>query len=136
MQNWLGRRGSKDNAEVEKVASLEDIKSELEEVEDYLDKSRERQRRLRWWSHRATVAIVIVFAIYAAAFYKMPGGNGIDVLQNIKKSKPAPIVIMLTNYPYLQYRKKCMKAGAEYFFDKASEFEKVNEVLENLILSR
>jgi len=41
-----------DNVEVEKVANLEDIKSKLEEVEGYLDKSKERQRRLGWWSHR------------------------------------------------------------------------------------
>jgi DNA-binding NarL/FixJ family response regulator len=64
---------------------------------------------------------------------RMPRGNGIDVLEKIKKNNPALIVIMLTNYPYPQYRKKCMKAGADYFFDKSSEFEKVTEVLEKLI---
>jgi len=64
---------------------------------------------------------------------RMPKGNGIDMLQNIKKNNPALIVIMLTNYPYPQYRKKCMKAGADYFFDKSAEFEKVTEVLEKLI---
>jgi DNA-binding NarL/FixJ family response regulator len=64
---------------------------------------------------------------------RMPRGNGINVLQNIKKNNPALIVIMLTNYPYPQYRKKCMKAGADYFFDKSTEFEKVTEVLEKLI---
>lgn len=67
---------------------------------------------------------------------RMPGGNGIDVLENIKKDNPALIVIMLTNYPYPQYRKKCMKAGADYFFDKATEFERVTEVLKELIPSR
>jgi DNA-binding NarL/FixJ family response regulator len=67
---------------------------------------------------------------------RMPRGNGIDVLQNIKKDNPALIVIMLTNYPYPQYLKKCMKAGADYFFDKATEFEKATEVLKKLILSR
>ena len=60
---------------------------------------------------------------------RMPRGNGIEALQNIKKNNPALIVIMLTNYPYPQYRKKCMKAGADYFFDKSTEFEKVTEVL-------
>lgn len=61
-----------DNAEVEKT---EGVKLKLEEVGDYLHKSKERQRRLRWWSHGVTVAIVIVFAIYAAAFYRMIGRN-------------------------------------------------------------
>jgi len=64
---------------------------------------------------------------------RMPGGNGIDVLKNLKKIKPAPLKIILTNYPYQQYRKKCMDAGADYFFDKSSEFGKVIEVLKKLI---
>ena len=64
-----------DNSKVEKGASVGDIKSKLAEVGDYLHKSKERQRRLRWWSHGVTVAIVIVFAIYTAAFYKMIARN-------------------------------------------------------------
>jgi DNA-binding NarL/FixJ family response regulator len=63
----------------------------------------------------------------------MPGGSGFNVLQNIKKNKVAPVVIMFTNYPYSQYRKKCMDEGADFFFDKSSEFEKINEVLKQLV---
>jgi DNA-binding NarL/FixJ family response regulator len=60
---------------------------------------------------------------------RMPGGSGIDVLENIDKRNRVPVVIMLTNYPYPQYRKKCMDAGADFFFDKSGEFEKVIEVV-------
>ena len=67
---------------------------------------------------------------------RMPKGNGINVLENIKGDNPTLIVIMLTNYPYPQYRKRCRKAGADYFFDKATEFEKVTEVLKGLVTSR
>lgn len=63
---------------------------------------------------------------------RMPGGNGIDVLQNIEKHNGTPVIIMLTNYPYPQYRRKCMEAGADFFFDKSSEFEKVIEIFEQL----
>jgi len=63
---------------------------------------------------------------------RMPRENGIDVLQNIKRDKQAPIVIMLTNYPYPQYRKKCMEAGADFFFEKSTEFEKVMEVVKKV----
>ena len=31
---------------------------------------------------------------------RMPGGSGIDVLEDIKKTNTAPVVIVLTNYPY------------------------------------
>ena len=63
---------------------------------------------------------------------RMPGGSGIDVLQEIKKDKQAPVVIILTNYPYPQYRKKCLGLGADYFFDKSTEFEKVTEVFKQM----
>ncbi len=64
---------------------------------------------------------------------RMPGGNGIEVLKNIKKNSSGPTIIILTNYPYPQYQKKCMEAGADYFFDKSTEFNKIIEVLKKLI---
>ena len=63
---------------------------------------------------------------------RMPGGNGIDVLRNVKKGRSSPVVIMLTSYPYPQYRKKCLAEGADYFFEKSSEFDRITEVLEQL----
>jgi len=63
----------------------------------------------------------------------MPGGSGIDVLRSIKKDRPAPIVMMLTNYPYPQYRKRCMDVGADCFFDKSSEFNMVTDALKQII---
>ncbi len=63
---------------------------------------------------------------------RMPGLSGIDVLRDIKASHPDIKVLILTNYPYPQYRRRCMEEGADYFFDKSSEFEKVIEVLKQL----
>jgi len=63
---------------------------------------------------------------------RMPRGNGIDVLEKIKRFQSAPLVIVFTNYPYPQYRKRCMKAGADFFFEKATEFEKLMEVIKGL----
>ena len=60
-------------------------------------------------------------------------GNGIDVLQNLKKATPAPVVIILTNYPYPQYRQKCLEAGADFFFVKSTEFDQVVPTLKQLI---
>ena len=60
-------------------------------------------------------------------------GNGIDVLQRLKKEKPAPAVIILTNYPYPQYRQKCLEAGADFFFVKSTEFDQVVPALKQLI---
>ncbi len=57
------------------------------------------------------------------------GGNGIELLQKIKNEMPGIIVIMFTNYPYKQYKDKCYELGADYFFDKSMEFNKVFDIL-------
>ncbi len=63
----------------------------------------------------------------------IPGGNGIRLVKNIKMDKLAPMVIILTHYPYRQYRRRYMDAGADFFFDKSTEFEKIIDVLKKLI---
>lgn len=63
---------------------------------------------------------------------RLAGGNGMNVLEKIKKEQPLPVIIMLTNYPYPQYRSKCKELGADYFFDKVTEIEKIAEVFEQL----
>ena len=64
---------------------------------------------------------------------RMNGGSGMDVLKRIKKEIPPPIVIMLTNYPYPQYREKCQALGADYFFDKVTEIEKIYDTFKQLL---
>ena len=59
-------------------------------------------------------------------------GNGINVLQNIKNN--STIVIIITSYPYPQYRNRCVAAGADFFFSKSTEFDKIPEVLERLVI--
>lgn len=61
---------------------------------------------------------------------RMPGGSGLDVLQTIKQDEVAPIVIILTNYPYPAYRQKCLQAGADFFLDKSTEFEQIPVLFE------
>jgi DNA-binding NarL/FixJ family response regulator len=61
---------------------------------------------------------------------RMPDGSGIDVLQTIKQDEPAPVVIVLTNYPYPAYRQKCLQAGADSFLDKSTEFDQIPELFE------
>ena len=58
-------------------------------------------------------------------------GTGMEVLRSIKKVQPAPIVIIVTNFP--EYRKKYLEAGADFFFDKSTEFHNIPLVLGRLI---
>ena len=61
---------------------------------------------------------------------RLADGSGIDVLQTIKQDEPSPVVIVLTNYPYPAYRKKCLRAGADYFLDKSTEFDQIPGLFE------
>jgi DNA-binding NarL/FixJ family response regulator len=63
---------------------------------------------------------------------RMPGKNGIEVLKEIKELSRDTVVIVLTNYPDRQHRKSCRRAGADYFFDKSVEFDKIPDVLMHL----
>jgi len=63
---------------------------------------------------------------------RMPGGSGIDVLKKIRKINEVPVIIILTNYPHSQYRKKCMEAGADFFFDKSGDFEEIVKVVSGI----
>ena len=64
---------------------------------------------------------------------RMPGGSGIEVLEGLKKNPFPPIVIMLSNYSYQQYRRRCLASGARFYFDKSNEFHKVAETLRGLM---
>jgi len=63
---------------------------------------------------------------------RLIGENGMNVLERIKKEHAPPVVIMLTNYPYPQYRKKCRELGADYFLDKVTEIASFVKVLKVL----
>lgn len=59
---------------------------------------------------------------------RIPGDNGIKTLEKMKDSDQRPIIIMFTNYPYEQYKKKCFDLGADYFFSKSDDFGKISDL--------
>jgi DNA-binding NarL/FixJ family response regulator len=62
----------------------------------------------------------------------LPGPSGIEVLWRLKMLAPAPCVIVLTNHATDDYRRACLDRGADYFFDKSKEFEKMLDQLRRL----
>jgi DNA-binding NarL/FixJ family response regulator len=62
----------------------------------------------------------------------MPGGSGLQVLESLRGTPKPPMRIVLTNFAQEHYRKRCLELGADYFFDKSTEFEEVKALLENL----
>jgi DNA-binding NarL/FixJ family response regulator len=59
--------------------------------------------------------------------------SGITVLEKIREMKIPCKVCMLTNYPYKQYREKCLKSGADYFFDKNEEFQLFVDKMKDMV---
>lgn len=81
----------------------------------------------------ATAGIVRTRPDVAILDIRMPGGNGIDVLRQVKQGKPGgPSFIMYTNYGLPQYRKACAEAGADFFFDKATDGPKLTDAIRML----
>jgi DNA-binding NarL/FixJ family response regulator len=64
---------------------------------------------------------------------RMPGMNGIQILREIKRAQSPPMVIMLTNYAFGQYRRECAEAGADHFLNKSTEFGKINGILAGIV---
>jgi DNA-binding NarL/FixJ family response regulator len=63
---------------------------------------------------------------------RMPELNGIEVLKNMKKNGSKSKTCIFTNYPYSQYKVKCMEEGADYFFDKNKDFQEIKNLIAEL----
>ena len=63
---------------------------------------------------------------------RMPKMNGIAVLENLKAQGCKSTICIFTNYPYPQYKQKCLAEGADYFFYKSQDFNKVINLASNL----
>jgi CheY-like chemotaxis protein len=61
---------------------------------------------------------------------QLRGGSGFRLLKLMRAAGTRPeTIIVVTNYPSDDYRTASRECGADHFFDKASEFHKVREVL-------
>ena len=62
-------------------------------------------------------------------------GNGIEVLAHVKPRLPGLRGIVLTNYNSPQHLKASADAGAEYFLDKSVDFERIAEILRQMMVA-
>jgi two-component system, NarL family, response regulator DevR len=67
---------------------------------------------------------------------RLTGGSGLDVLAGLARSGRPVITIVLTNYSSAAIREACLSAGANYFFDKTSEFNLARDVIERITRTR
>jgi DNA-binding NarL/FixJ family response regulator len=63
---------------------------------------------------------------------KMPGMKGVDIIREIRKEDSKMKLVLLTFYTDTYYREQAMNAGADYFFSKSDDFEKIPELVDQL----
>jgi len=63
---------------------------------------------------------------------KMPGIKGVDIIREIRKEDSKMKLMLLTFYADTYYREQAMNAGADYFFSKSDDFEKIPELIDQL----
>lgn len=103
---------------------LVNLLSTIEGVEDIAEAENGRKAMKLYQADRHQLLILDI---------RMRNDNGIEVLREVKKEPDAPKVIMLTNFPYPQYRRICMEEGADFFLDKSTEFDEITEIIKELV---
>lgn len=80
----------------------------------------------KYWRYKPDLVILDI---------RLPILNGIEVLQKIRKAKNRTRIIILTNYNNSYFKEACLSEGADYFLDKSTEFEKVYEIINEMLIS-
>ena len=60
---------------------------------------------------------------------RLAQGSGLDVLRAVHEIAPEITFYMLTNFASEPYRQLAARLGAQDFFDKSSEFERVRDII-------
>lgn len=65
---------------------------------------------------------------------KLREGSGMAVIEKLRSAKliPQPKIIVFTNHPFPEIRRRAMQLGADYFFDKSAEYDSVRATLQAL----
>ena len=64
----------------------------------------------------------------------LKSGNGIGVIAAARelRPQPPPTIVVLTNYAFPEFELACRARGANYFFDKSTQFGAVKALLGSL----
>ena len=64
---------------------------------------------------------------------RMPDKNGLEILKEFRTRNKTTKIIILTNYAYDQYKDRAFENGADYFYSKSEDFEKIAAVVASML---
>lgn len=83
-------------------------------------------------AHQALVSIRSERPDMVVLDTRLIGGNGIEVLREIKHNNPDIKVIIFTSSPFPQHRRRCMEEGADAFLNKSNGFKHIKPTVQRL----
>ena len=93
------------------------------DVIGFADTETEAVRQL--WTETVDVAIVDL---------NLREGTGMGVIESLRAlhTAPKPTVVVLTNYAFPEFEVACRERGADYFFDKSTQFGALKMLLQSI----
>lgn len=81
-----------------------------------------------WQALQSTSADAVIVDL------NLRNGTGFELLARLRDAPPLAhlVKIVLTNYAAPVFRQRCMALGAQHFFDKSLEFDRVTDILDGL----
>ena len=59
----------------------------------------------------------------------LPDGDGLQLLELVKRAPSPPVVVVRTNYPYPLLRRRSAELGAEHFLAKTTELDRLEGIV-------
>ena len=63
----------------------------------------------------------------------MPGRSGLDILEDLKRSRPRIPILLLTMHPEQQFARRALKAGAAGYLTKDSVPDELKEAIKRIV---
>ena len=65
---------------------------------------------------------------------KLREGSGMAVIDRLRKAHliPTPKIIVFTNHPFPEIRRRARQLGADYFYDKSADYDSVRTTLQSM----
>jgi two-component system response regulator DevR len=84
----------------------------------------------------ALIGMASTDADVAVVDLRLAHSTGMDVLTSLVRSSRPVVTIVLTNQTTASVREACLSAGANYFFDKTSEFRLALDTIKGIARDR